>query len=75
MLKQIALWMKEKGENQWGVLLDGSDDEEFSQAILNQETNLVVKDNDIVGTFTLLSRQSEWDKPIWGEDSSSTSIY
>ncbi|WP_409271676.1 GNAT family N-acetyltransferase [Neobacillus sp. SCS-31] len=75
MLKQIALWMKDNEINQWRFLLDGGDDEEIEQAISNHETYIVLKDNDIVATFTLLSKQSEWDKDIWGEDNSSKTLY
>jgi GNAT superfamily N-acetyltransferase len=75
MLKQIALWMKDNEINQWGFLLDGGDDEEIEQAISNQETYIVLKDNEIVATFTLLSKQSEWDRHIWGDDISSKSLY
>ncbi|TDL72371.1 GNAT family N-acetyltransferase [Rhodococcus qingshengii] len=75
MLKQIALWMKDNEINQWSFLLDGGDDEEIEQAISNQETYIVLKANDIVATFTLLSKQSEWDRDIWGDDISSKSLY
>ncbi|MEK5441046.1 GNAT family N-acetyltransferase [Fredinandcohnia sp. FSL W7-1320] len=75
MLKQIALWMKDNEIHQWGFLLDGGDDEEIEQAISNQETYIVLKDNEIVATFTLLSKQSEWDRHIWGEDNSFKSLY
>jgi GNAT superfamily N-acetyltransferase len=75
MLKRIALWMKDNDINQWRFLLDGGDDEEIELAITNQETYIVLKDNDIVATFTLLSKQSEWDKQIWGEDITSKTLY
>lgn len=75
MLKRIALWMKDNDINQWRFLLDGGDDEEIEQGITNQETYIVLKDNDIVATFTLLSKQSEWDRHIWGEDITSKTLY
>jgi GNAT superfamily N-acetyltransferase len=75
MLKQIAIWMKANEINQWRFLLDGGDDEEIEQSISNQETYIVMKDNDIVATFTLSSIQSEWDRHIWGDDSTSKSLY
>ncbi|MBD8069819.1 GNAT family N-acetyltransferase [Bacillus sp. PS06] len=75
ILKQIAQWMKDHDINQWRFLLAGGDDEEIEQAIINQETYIVLKDNDIVATFTLLSTQSEWDQHIWGKETSSTSLY
>lgn len=75
MLKQVAQWMKDNDINQWRFLLDGGEDEEIKQAIINQETYIVLKDKNIVATFTLLSKQSEWDGHIWGSDISSKSLY
>lgn len=75
MLKQIAKWMKDNDINQWRFLLDGGDDEEIEQAISNKETYIVLKDHEIVATFTLLYKQSEWDGHIWGDDISSKSLY
>jgi GNAT superfamily N-acetyltransferase len=75
MLKQIAQWLKDNDINQWGFLLEGGDDQEIEQAINNQETYIVLKDKDIVATFTLLSKQSEWDRHIWGSDTSTEALY
>ncbi|UFU00099.1 GNAT family N-acetyltransferase [Radiobacillus kanasensis] len=75
MLKQIAQWMKDSGIDQWGFLLQGGDDEEIKQAISNQETYKVLHNNELIGTFSLLENQSEWDLHIWGEDSSENSLY
>lgn len=75
LLKQIAQWMKDNEINQWRFLLDGGDDEEIKQSILNEKTYIVLKDNEIVATFTLLSKQSDWDRHIWGDDTSSKSLY
>jgi GNAT superfamily N-acetyltransferase len=75
LLKHIAQWMKDNEINQWRFLLDGGDDEEIKQAICNQETYIVLEDKEIVATFTLLSKQSEWDRHIWGSDPSSKSLY
>jgi GNAT superfamily N-acetyltransferase len=75
MLKQVALWMKDNEINQWRFLLEGGDDEEIEQAVSNQDTYIVLRDNEIIATFTLLSKQSEWDRQIWGDDFSSNSLY
>ncbi|MFJ8064038.1 GNAT family N-acetyltransferase [Psychrobacillus sp. NPDC096426] len=75
MLKQIAVWMKDNEINQWRFLLDGGDDEEIEQAISNRETYIVLGDDAIVATFTLLCKQSEWDKHIWGDDFTTNSLY
>lgn len=75
LLKQSAQWMKDNNINQWRFLLDGGDDEEIKEAIVNRETYIVLKGNDVMATFTLLSKQSEWDIHIWGEDRTAKSLY
>ncbi|MFE8699991.1 GNAT family N-acetyltransferase [Cytobacillus sp. FJAT-54145] len=75
MLKEIALWMKKNGINQWKFLLEGGDDEEIKEAISKQETFIVTKNNQLIATFTLLNTQSEWDQHIWGEDISNNVLY
>jgi len=75
MLKQVALWLKEHDINQWRFLLEGGDDAEIEQAISNQETYMILKDDHLVATFTLLSKPSEWDQHIWGDDVSANSLY
>ncbi|WP_144510171.1 GNAT family N-acetyltransferase [Bacillus sp. FJAT-22090] len=75
MLKQVAGWLQDNDIKQWGFLLEGGDDVEIEQAISNRETYIVLSDDDIIATFTLLSKQSDWDKHIWGDDSTSSSLY
>jgi hypothetical protein len=75
MLKESARWMKENGINQWGYLLNGGDDEEILEGILNEETYMVQKSGELITTFTLSERQSEWDRHIFGEDTPRSSIY
>jgi tRNA(Met) C34 N-acetyltransferase TmcA len=75
LLKQTAQWIKENKINQWRFLLEGNQDEEIKQDILNEKTYIVLKGNELVATFTLLSQQSEWDRHLWGDDSSSKSVY
>lgn len=75
LLKQLAQWMKENGINQWRYLLDGGDDQEIKQAIVNQETYIVLKDKDIIATFSLSSKQSEWDRQLWGSDTAVSTLY
>ncbi|PEE44839.1 GNAT family N-acetyltransferase [Bacillus pseudomycoides] len=75
MLKEIAQWLKKKGINQWQYLLEGGDDEEIIQAIKNKNTYIVLKDNEMIATFTLSSIQSEWDRHIFGEEIISNSLY
>ncbi|MCM3690877.1 GNAT family N-acetyltransferase [Neobacillus niacini] len=75
LLKQTAQWIKENKINQWRFLLEGNQDEEIKQDILNEKTYIVLKGNEVLATFTLLSEQSEWDRHLWGDDPSSKSVY
>ena len=75
MLKEVAQWMKDKEIDQWQFLLQGGDDEEIKQAVVNTETYIIIKDKEIIGTFTLSSKQTEWDIHIFGEDILSNSLY
>lgn len=75
LLKDVAQWMKDKGINQWQYLLAGGDDEEIIQAVSNNDTYLVLKDTQIIATFTLSSLQSEWDQHIFGKDELLNSLY
>lgn len=74
-LKKIAQWMKNNRINQWQYLLSGGDDEEIKEAILHKETFILLEEGEIIGTFTLSSRQSEWDRHIFGIDPNSDSLY
>ncbi|WP_286228759.1 GNAT family N-acetyltransferase [Neobacillus mesonae] len=75
LLKQLAQWMKDNEINQWQFLLDGGDDEEIVQAIDNNATYVVMNDDDLAATFTISTKQSDWDRELWGEDPSSNSLY
>lgn len=75
LLKYVAQWMKDNNIDQWSFLLNGGEDEEIEQAIRNSETYIVLKNQELVATFTLLCKQSEWDKEIWGVENSSNSLY
>ena len=75
LLKEVAQWLKNKQVDQWRYLLAGGDDEEISEAILNQYTYMILADNELIGTFTLSPVQSAWDKHIFGEDSICDSVY
>lgn len=67
--------MKDKDINQWGYLLSGGDDEEIKDAISNGDTYLVLKEDVVIGTFTMSPQQSEWDIHIFGEDLLQNSLY
>lgn len=75
MLKNIAGWMKENGIKQWQYLLEGGDDLEITQGIEKGETFVVLSNNELIGTFTISSSQSEWDVHIFGRDEEDHSLY
>ena len=74
LLKELAISLQSKGIDQWSYLLDGGEVAEIHRAILDKETFVLELDDKIIGTFTVLSQQSDWDCEIWG-DSSDSSIY
>ncbi len=67
LLKEAAAWLKSKEINQWSFLLAGGEDKEIERAILNKETYVAEYGENLVGTFTISSIQSEWDFDLWGE--------
>jgi GNAT superfamily N-acetyltransferase len=75
ILKQVAGWMKDNGIDQWRYLLEGGDDNEIIEAVVNKNTYIVIKDSEIIATFTLSTTQSEWDKHIFGEDVLGNAFY
>ncbi len=75
MLKSNAKWMQDHGINQWQYLLNGGDDEEILEAIKQKETYILLNNEELIGTFTLSTTQSEWDKHIFGEDPDGHSMY
>jgi GNAT superfamily N-acetyltransferase len=75
MLKKVARWLREKDINQWQYLLSGGDDEEIQDAITQKETYIVLKEEELIATFTLSPRQSDWDRHIFGEEHDGDSVY
>ncbi|MBS8263556.1 N-acetyltransferase [Mesobacillus boroniphilus] len=75
MLKNAAMWMQENSINQWQYLLNGGDDKEILNSITLNETFIVMNDEELIATFTLSARQSDWDKHIFGEDPEGDSVY
>ena len=75
LLKEVAQWLKDKDIDQWGYLLNGGDDDEIKDAISNGDTYLVLKEDIVIGTFTISSQQSDWDIHIFGEDLLQNSLY
>lgn len=75
LLKQTAQWLKENDIDQWQYLLAGGDDEEIENAIRDNKTYIVLKDQEIIATFTLSSSQSEWDQHIFGVEETGDFLY
>jgi GNAT superfamily N-acetyltransferase len=75
LLKEVAQWLKDNGVKQWGYLLDGGDDQEILQAIIDGYTYIIMEDNGAIATFTLSPEQNEWDQHIFGKDTEFESLY
>lgn len=75
LLKQTAQWLKENNIDQWQYLLAGGDDEEIENAIRDNQTYIVLREKEIIATFTLSSKQTEWDQHIFGIDEMGDSLY
>ena len=71
LLKNAATWLQSEKIDQWSYLLSGGEDDEIERAILNKETYVAEFDNNLIGTFTISSVQSEWDLDLWGIQSDS----
>ncbi len=67
LLKDVAKWLHENDVDQWGYLASGGEDEEIKEAIQKNETYMVKRDKDLIGTFTLYESQSPWDIHTWGK--------
>nr|WP_285851949.1 GNAT family N-acetyltransferase [Sporosarcina luteola] len=67
--------MQKNDINQWGFLLEGGEDVEISQAVGNRDTYVACQDNEIIATFSLYSKQSEWDQHVWGQEENSEVLY
>ena len=75
LLKEVASWLQKNDINQWGFLLEGGEDEEIRQAIIDNATYVACRDDEILATFTLYSQQSEWDQHIWGQEENPEVLY
>jgi GNAT superfamily N-acetyltransferase len=75
LLKNSAQWMQDHGINQWQYLLSGGDDKEILEAVKQQETYIVLSDEELIATFTLSTTQSDWDRHIFGESHEEDSVF
>lgn len=67
LLRGTAKWIQEQGINQWQYLLEGGENEEIIRSIERNDTYVVLRNEDLIGTFTLYREQNEWDRQLWGE--------
>ncbi|MFC5605064.1 GNAT family N-acetyltransferase [Sporosarcina koreensis] len=75
LLKEVAAWLQNNDINQWGFLLEGGEDDEIQQAIKDSATYVACQNGEIVATFTLYSRQSDWDQHVWRQEENSEVLY
>ncbi|MBT2690578.1 GNAT family N-acetyltransferase [Bacillus sp. ISL-47] len=75
MLKEVAIWIRSQGIDQWQYLLEGGEDDEIKESVSKGNTYLVTKDDELAATFTLSSVQNDWDKHIFGEEANHDSLY
>nr|WP_226641297.1 GNAT family N-acetyltransferase [Mesobacillus subterraneus] len=75
LLKTTAQWIQNHGINQWQYLLSGGEDKEILEAVKQQETYIVLSDEELIATFTLSDTQSDWDRHIFGENHEEDSVY
>lgn len=75
ILTATAVWLKEKGVNQWQHLLTDEEDAEIMDALDKGETYIIWKGNDPVATFNLNMTPSAWDHSIWQDAVDEEAIY
>jgi GNAT superfamily N-acetyltransferase len=76
ILKDRAVWLKEKGSTQWRFLLTGHEDEEIVRNVEAGFFYKVLKDETIIAIFLLSPKQDKWDISLWGKDNgNASSVY
>ncbi|MES9700771.1 MULTISPECIES: GNAT family N-acetyltransferase [Bacillus] len=75
LLKEVAQWLQHKEVDQWQYLLGGEATVEILEGIKEKYTYVVMKEEEIVGTVTVVLKQNEWDERIFGKEEVSNSLY
>lgn len=75
LLHETAVWLNKKGSTQWSGLLRGEDVHNIKEAIQRKEVFIVDNGEEIIGTFALWNKQTNWDKDLWGEEASTDYLY
>lgn len=74
ILKNNALWLREKGVDQWRHLLTDEEDIQIRENILAGETYILLDEEKAAATFTLSLLQNDWDRELW-EDAPERTLY
>lgn len=75
LLKEVAQWLQDKEVNQWQYLLGEEATAEILEGVREKYTYVVMKEDEIVGTFTVSPKQNDWDQHIFGKEEVSDSLY
>lgn len=75
ILYDTAVWLNKKGSTQWAGLLKGEDVHNIQKAIEKKEVFLAYNKNEVIGTFALWDKQTQWDIDLWGPEKHSNYYY
>ncbi|MBL1224697.1 GNAT family N-acetyltransferase [Enterococcus sp. BWR-S5] len=67
LLKDTALWLKERGSSQWGDVLEGTDKHNLLGAVQKGDVYLFSKKHEVVGMAAIWETPSAWDEELWKE--------
>lgn len=67
LLRDVSDWLHEIGERQWETIRNQANDDEIREDVAKGNTYIVRRDHQVIATFSLLQKQSEWDIWLWGE--------
>lgn len=70
---QTARWLNSIGSTQWGEMLHGKDKHKLARAIEHGEVFAFRQEgeDELAGSVILQQHPSDWDKGLWGEESTS----
>lgn len=67
LLRDVSDWLHEIGEQQWETIRNQAGDDEIREDVAKGNTYIVRRDHQVIATFSLIPKQSEWDIWLWGE--------
>lgn len=74
-LKEAAQRIKVTGSTQWSDLLEGQENEELSQRLLNRQVWIYEKEGRCAGMLYLYSEPTAWDKELWEDEEQPNFVY